>query len=65
MKEHTIKRDKFQYVIFHPWEICKQRRGSNSGMKYTYITQKANLTWELDQCGLSSQEQSQLLASVA
>lgn len=62
-KKHFIKRDRFQYVVFHPWGDCKQRRGDRSGMKYTYITQKENLPWELNQCGISPEEQSQLLAS--
>lgn len=64
MSEHTIKRDRFQYVVFHPWG-CPQRKGDRAGTKYTYITQKENLAWELGQCGLSAEEQLLLLASVS
>ena len=63
MSEHTIKRDRFQYVVFHPFGDCKQRKGNRAGIKYTYITQKENLPWELGQCGLSAEEQLPLLAS--
>jgi hypothetical protein len=55
MKSHEIKRDKFQYIIKHPWG-CPQRKAFESEGKYTYITQKVNLPWELRQCGMSEAE---------
>lgn len=55
MKNHEIKRDKFQYIIKHPWG-CPQRVGDRSGMNYTYITQRVNLPWELRQCGMTETE---------
>ena len=55
MNPHEIKQDHFQYVIFHPWG-CPQRRAFETGGKYTYITQKENLPWELKQCGMTDTE---------
>ena len=60
---HKIGKDPYQWIIFHP-KSCKQRAKHTVTRQYTYITQKENLPWELGQCGLSAEEQSQLLASV-
>lgn len=62
MESHQIKKDKFQYIVVHPVG-CKQYPKMKSGFNYTYITPKGNLPWELHQCGVSPEEQSQLLAS--
>lgn len=62
MNAHTIKRDKYQWIISHPWG-CKQRKGMDSSMRQTFITRKENLAWDLGQCGLSKEELASLLAS--
>lgn len=47
--EHAILRDKFNWIVRHPWRKgCKGRKTGNN--LETYFTQPRNVRWELETC---------------